>query len=147
MTITPQELQEVKDFLRVDTDFDDATIESLYIASIHKIEQYTSCVIKPREVVLDDDGEYNVFLRTASVIATIGDVQVCNELGYLRITIKNGGSCTVKYSLDKLNQVDYLLKTACKKYTYYLYENRDMYEADLPSDIQALINQCRRGLI
>lgn len=36
---------------------------------------------------------------------------------------------------------------AAYKWLTYLYENRDSYKADLPTDIQILINQYRRALI
>lgn len=143
MNITPQELQDVKDYLRVDTDFDNDVIKNLYIASIEKIEQYTSCVIKSRDITINTDGEYNIYKFPFTIVEKTGDVTVCDN----RVTIKDGGSVKINFYVDLLNGVNNILKTAALKYTYYLYENRDMYEAEIPSDIQHLVNQCRRGLI
>lgn len=39
------------------------------------------------------------------------------------------------------------LLEACYKLITYLYENRDMYENQLPTDVQMLLNQYRRAII
>jgi hypothetical protein len=54
---------------------------------------------------------------------------------------------TTGFAVEDIAQIPPPLIEAAYKWITYLYENRDSYKADLPTDIQILINQYRRALI
>lgn len=54
---------------------------------------------------------------------------------------------TLETGFADVTQIPSPLIEAAYKWTTYLYENRDSYKADLPTDIQILINQYRRAII
>jgi hypothetical protein len=54
---------------------------------------------------------------------------------------------TLTTGFSDVSKIPPPLIEAAYKWLTYLYENRDSYKADLPTDIQILINQYRRSLI
>lgn len=57
------------------------------------------------------------------------------------ITLQTG------FAIDDIGQIPPPLIEAAYKWVTYLYENRDSYKANLPTDIQILLAQYRRALI
>lgn len=73
---------------------------------------------------------------------------VLNPLKTLLYVLPNSViSLQIGFALIDIDQIPPPLIEACYKYITYLYENRDIYQAVIPTDMQLLINQYRRALI
>jgi hypothetical protein len=71
-----------------------------------------------------------------------------NSLKTLLYTLPNSAiTLTTGFALADIGKIPPPLIEAAYKWITYLYENRDSYKAELPTDIQILINQYRRSLI
>lgn len=67
----------------------------------------------------------------------------------LKLLIYTGPNCLITLQTGYANPADAPapLLEACYKLIIYLYNNRDMYSTNLPTDIQMLLNQYRRAII
>ncbi len=65
----------------------------------------------------------------------------------LRINTPYNSVITLQVGYEDPADIPGPLVEACYKLITYLYENRDTYTAQLPSDVQMLINQYRRAII
>jgi len=136
-------LEEAKEFLVIDFDDRDDEIIACIETAVDYIESYTNimlyqrakvytvigCSIEiydyPIDLPLDTKIKQNIL--SVTVFGTDGQ-EISALVGYV------GNSNTPKQ-----------LIMACKKMIIYLFENRDVYTAGLPWDIQMLINKNRRS--
>jgi hypothetical protein len=150
-------LQNARDWLVVDDNFDDTIITRLINSAVSWVEQYTcyrlyardetfittSCKtslpyfpINSKSIKLKDDTDYTATNNTYfyAALSLIVDCPIQSTImlntGYTDPT-----------------QIPSPLLEACYKLITYLYENRDAYGTQLPIDIQILINQFRRSIV
>jgi hypothetical protein len=144
-------IQQAKDYLVVEDDFFDADIERLIETAITWIEKYTDHLLYERDEVIPltscEQDIYTYPIAITSVQKDSVDQTYTTVQKALRIVVKcqtwNGSvvNATVGYAS---NPPAPLVGAAYKLLTY-LFENKDIYEATIPYDIQMLINQYRRG--
>ncbi len=136
-------LQQAKDWLRVDFDDDDDLIESLIESAEQWVENYTCHVLSPRDIVLNGTGcaqsVYEYPINTSTVVGNTYSL-------FTDFTIPNGQTAVVNVGYTSSALIPKPLITAVKKLVAYSYENRDTYTAELPTDVQVLINQYRRSV-
>lgn len=79
------------------------------------------------------------------------DVQYTTQINALKTLLYTAPNSVITlqtgFALADIGKIPPPLIEAAYKWVTYLYENRDSYKADLPTDIQILINQYRRALI
>ncbi len=136
-------LQQAKDWLRVDFDDDDDLIESLIESAEQWVETYTCHVLSPRDIVLNGTGcaqsVYQYPINTSTVVGNTYSL-------FTDFTIPTGQTATINVGYANTALIPKPLITAVKKLVNYMYENRDTYTAELPTDVQVLINQYRRSV-
>lgn len=140
-------LTEAKAYLNVQDDADDELITSLITAAVQWVEKYTDYYLYQRSVVVD--------VYTSCYTTPAFPVNSVTPAG---LTVKNypletrisglpyaGGQLTLDVGYANADNIPATLITACKKLVVYWYENRDIYMAELPMDVQMLLNQFRRS--
>lgn len=138
-------LQEAKDWLRVDDNADDTLITGLISAAESWVQTYTNHVLNPFTMTVGD-GCHEVYDFPLNVTAHSGSYEVEKRSLKSIFSVSKGSTVTISvgYATPALIPKD--LITAAKKLITYMYENRDTYSAELPTDVQVLINQYRRNI-
>lgn len=140
-------LATAKAWLRVEGNTEDAVIQLSLDAAISWVEQYTDHILVKRDIVLSD-GCHKVYAFPRVIKSSVGKYKVDGSLSSLSSTfyVPTDSSVTLTIGYNSDLEVPATLKTAVLKLTTYLYENRDAYPAEMPIDIQILINQFRRNI-
>lgn len=138
-------LQQAKDWLRIDFDEDDDLIESLIESAEQWVETYTCHVLSPRDIVLHGTGCAQSVYEYPINSVSDGVVGKSYSL-FTDFTIPSGQTATINVGYANTALIPKPLITAVKKLVNYMYENRDTYTAELPTDVQVLINQYRRSV-
>lgn len=156
MATTPLEvisLQEAKSFLEIDFPDYDKKISDLIKASIQWVENYTGYLLYARDMELYSNGcqmeiiQYPI--NTVTVENDKGDeVRYKSTRRTLKLLLTAPNESVVKLNIgfEDAEDIPQPLIEACYKLITYLYENRDAYSMGLPTDVQGLINQYRRGM-
>lgn len=137
-------LQQAKDFLVIDFPDRDAEITRHIKAAIGYIEKYTNHMLyqRPKDYVIDGCS-LEIYDYPLEVSTTVDRVHnnVLSKTYYAKSgTVLNA---TVGYS-NPDNIPEELIEAAYKLITY-LTENKDIYTAGLPWDVQMLVNKWRRS--
>jgi len=137
-------LADAKEYLVVDFPDKDKEITRHIKSAVAIVEKYTDYRLYQREISYsigrcgyDEIYDYPILFPSD----TITEQRILSSI--VRGVPGSIVTATVGYSDTTLipeNLID-----ACYKIITYLFENKDVYEADLPSDVQLLINQFRRN--
>lgn len=156
MANTPLELislQEAKNFLEIDFPDHDEQISRAIVASIQWVENYTGYCLYKRDMELYSTGcQMEIFqypINSISVENDKGDeVRYKSTRRTLKLILTAPSNSTVKLNVgfENKDDVSQPLIEACFKLITYLFENRDAYTIGLPTDVQGLLNQYRRGM-
>lgn len=137
-------LQQAKDFLVIDFPDRDAEITRHIKAAIGYIEKYTNHMLyqRPKEYVIDGCS-LEIYDYPLEVSTNVD--RVCAHVLSKTYYAKSGTvlNATVGYS-NPDNIPEELVEAAYKLITY-LTENKDIYSAGLPWDVQMLVNKWRRS--
>lgn len=149
-------LQEAKDFLRVDYQDDDAIITSNIKSAISYVEQRTNYRLFDRKEDVYGNGPFNLY-QFPIAIDSVTDGSTDEVLDassykaqyrtlrlYLDVKSCNGVKVTLSVGYTNRDQIPADLIDAVKKMVVHLYQNRDNYQADIPSDIYMLIQPFMR---
>lgn len=131
----------------------DTEITRLIKTAIALVEKYTDHYLYEREITIDltcshtnitkypfelvsvkrdtDDLTYNIYQKVLSINL------VCYDW--------KDGVITANVGYDDVTDIPQPLVSAAYKIITYLFENKDAYTAELPLDIQMMINQYRRS--
>lgn len=136
-------LQSAKDFLVVDYDDRDQEITRHIKAAVAWIERYTKVMLYQRDKTYTLNGcsleIYDFPLTISGDWKTKGNVLSTTVYG------QAGDSFTASVGYDTADSVPTPLIEAAYKLILYLFENKDVYTAVLPMDVQVLVNQYRRS--
>jgi hypothetical protein len=147
-------LQSAKDNLAIDyTDYD-ARITNLIKAAVDWVETYTGWYLYQRDLTIYSTS-YNTKISAYPVVLgevknSKGDVVIVTPQYYgLYFTIccppQSSIKLTVGFAQADLDQIPGTMIEAANKLIVYMFENKDMYGTQLPTDIQILLNQFRRS--
>lgn len=138
-------LSEAKAWLNVNETFtaDDTLIQGCIDSAEQWVSKYTNHVLGQSELVISKYTE--IYDYPVVVDSATGDYNL--ETCSLKTVVcpERGVDVTVTVGYSDLSDVPAPLVTGAKKFITYLYENRDIYPAELPFDVQILINQYRRN--
>lgn len=151
-------VNDVNSWLSLDLDpedvYADREIQRLIKTAIDWVENYTSHLFYERQKVVANskcDQSFAWYPIKTIMVTTQTDEAVTFKTyaqpTKLRVTCPYDSKITLTAGYATPADIPGPLVDACYKLITYLYENRDMYTAQLPSDVQVLINQYRRALI
>lgn len=137
-------LAQAKDFLVIDYPDRDAEIERHIKSAIAYIEKYTNVMMYNREK------SYTMYGCSTEVYdfpITLDDTTIKTHQNVLSLTVygKSGTAFSANVGYSDVNNIPPDLIEAAYKLIVYLTENKDIYTAGLPMDIQLLINKHRRS--
>lgn len=149
-------IEQAKRWLQLDDVEDDdldIEIEGLITAAIDWVENYTSYRLWQRSISLPNSKCDQKIALYPVTVTSIKDKDN-NDVEYktyvmptkLRIRCPLNSIINLTVGFDTPADIPQPLIEAAKKWIVYMYENRDIYEAQLPNDIQMLINQYRRAI-
>lgn len=137
-------LADAKEFLVVDFDDRDAEITRHIKSAIGFVERYTNHMLYERPKTYTMIGcslEIYDYPLTVSTVVTRRHVNVLSTTFYA----KEGTELAAVVGYASVDTIPSELIDAAKKMILYLFENRDIYTADLPWDLQMLMNPWRRS--
>lgn len=144
-------IQQARDWLSAT---DDDGLDRLIKAAIDWVENYTSYRLYERtEIIPNSRCEQSIAWYPITVSSvTYQDSSIAKYEKYIlptKLKIRCPWNSVITLTVGYANPADIPgpLVEACYKLITYLYENRDTYQATLPTDVQMLINQYRRALI
>lgn len=144
-------VQQARDWLSA---VEDDGLDRLIKAAIDWVENYTSYRLYQRtETIPNSKCEQSIAWYPINVTSvTYQDASMAKYEKYVlptKLKIKCPWNSIITLQTGYANPADIPgpLVEACYKLITYLYENRDTYQATLPTDVQMLINQYRRALI
>lgn len=137
-------LEDAKDFLVVDYPDRDVEISRHIKSAIGFIETYTNVIMYERQTV---------YLMTSNcrdiydAPIKFADPTIKTKQNILSVTVfgKQNDIIDAIIGYDDVTKVPGELIEAAYKMIQYLFENKDIYSASLPWDIQVLINKKRRS--
>lgn len=139
-------LEQAKDHLVVDYPDRDAEIERHIKTAIGFIEKYTNIMMYEREVTYRLNGcGVEIYDYPFQFVSLIPASRVRNNA--LSITVYGERDEVITATVGYSNVADVpapLIEAAYKMITY-LFENKDIYSAGLPWDVQMLLNPYRRS--
>jgi|GEM_PF-3501288 len=144
-------LEEAKTALVVDFPDQNDFITRLIQTAVARVEQYTCYALYARDIEIYSNCYRDNTLSTYPIEIT----GVTKDGSATEYTVGKGALktyvCCAPYSTiaatigyTDRTEIPAPLIDACYKIITYLYENRDAYAAQLPSDVQMLLNQYRR---
>lgn len=137
-------LADAKEFLVVDFPDKDVEITRHIKSAVSMVEQYTCYRLYQRDAIYNFDRCGHTEIYDYPISFPTGTVIKQRVLSVIVSGASNGSiNAIVGYSdptLIPANLID-----AAYKIITYLFENKDIYYANLPSDIQILLNQWRRS--
>jgi uncharacterized phiE125 gp8 family phage protein len=159
-------LASAKNWLSIDDNDSDADITRLIKTAIAWVETYTCYRLWQRQEVVTAFGETTFLSQYPVAIDSVKNSLGADQTYYTRQyatklkittgytpnftlepTYNSQNTITLTVGYDDVTKIPNPLIDACYKLITYLFENRDAYQAALPSDVQILINQYRRALI
>jgi hypothetical protein len=132
----------------------DAEIETLIKTAVSLVEKYTDYRLYEREETFVTYGcktEISAYPVTIDSVVDEDDAAVTyTERVYplsLVLTAPKDSTVTmtVGYAEADIANIPQNLIQACYKWVTYLFENKDIYEVNMPLDVQLLLNQSRRS--
>ena len=138
-------LAEAKDELKVDQSdtFHDSLITRLIHTAVALIEKRTQHMLYPRTELRRIKSGYELYDYPATVDSFVSGIDYTQEDYSLYSTLyfSSTGSEVVSLTLGYATkeEVPAPLLEACYKLLTYLFDHRDAYKADLPSDIYLII--------
>lgn len=133
---------------------DDEGLERLIKTAVEWVERYTSYRLYERtETIANSRCEQSIALYPITVTSvTYQDLSAAKYEKYVlptKLKIKCPWNSVITLTVGYADAADIPgpLVDACYKLITYLYENRDMYQVGMPTDVQMLINQYRRAII
>lgn len=146
-------VRQAKKWLNVDFDEDDELIENIIKAAVDYVERYTYYRLYQRtETVTSLGYETSLYQYPLSVTGAVdskgAEVKYTFKQGVNRVYLYapcgtvftlNTGYATADDAAPALLQGAYKLIT-------YMYENRDLYPVNMPTDFQMIVNPYRRRL-
>jgi hypothetical protein len=137
-------LADAKEFLVVDFPDKDTEITRHIKSAVSIVERYTCYNLYQRDIVyqIGRCGRTEVYdYPVAFPNGTVTEARV------LSVILKGSANSTVNATTGytDVTQIPENLIDACYKLITYLFENKDVYEANLPGDVQLMINQFRRS--
>lgn len=150
-------IAQAKSWLELD-DADDTDLNTeitgLIKAAVAWVEMYTSHRLWERDVVIVNSkceqsvGWYPITIKTVKNTSN-EDVEYKTYVmpTKLRIRCPYNSTITVTVGYASAAEIPGPLIEAAKKIITYLYENRDIYGSQQPTDVQMLINQYRRAIM
>ncbi|PTX14453.1 gp6-like head-tail connector protein [Pontibacter mucosus] len=141
-------LEEAKAHLAVDFPAHDMLITRLIHTAVALIEKRTQHMLYEREETRRIKSGYELYDYPATV-DTLGDgldYQAEEHAGYTRLYFGSTRPEVVTLTLGyaEKEQVPEPLISACYKLLTYLFEHRDTYQAELPSDVYLMIRPYQR---
>lgn len=137
-------LEQAKEFLVVDFPDRDAEITRHIKSAISYVEQYTNIMTysRPRSYNLT-----GCSLEIYDYPIAFSDAELRTRENILSVTVsgKSGDVVSATVGYTDITLVPQELIEAAYKIITYLFENRDIYLADLPWDVQMLLNPLRRS--
>jgi hypothetical protein len=139
-------LAEAKAELKVDFDANDALITRLIHTAVALIEQRTNHMLYPRTELRRVRNGYELYDYPATVSNLVsGNAYTLDERsGYSVFELSTSEVATLELGYATKEEVPAPLIEACYKLITYLYEHRDAYKAEIPSDIYLLIRPFQR---
>lgn len=137
-------LEQAKEFLVVDFDDRDAEITRHIKSAIGYVETYTNVMLYSRTKSYVLTG-CSLEIYDAPITFVTADLKTRQNV--LSVTVIGQANDTVNATVgySDVNDVPGQLIEAAYKLLTYLFENRDIYSAGLPWDVQMLLNQWRRS--
>lgn len=132
-------LEDVKAFVNVDFDDYNAQLTRHINSAVSFIEKYTNVMLYNRNVTYTLNGcSLEIYDAPFAFIGT----EPKHKQNALSITVygTSGDVISASIGYNSLAEVPGELVEACYKVVLYLFENRDIYTAGLPWDLQLLIN-------
>lgn len=132
-------LEDVKAFVNVDFDDYNAQLTRHINSAVSFIEKYTNVMLYNRNVTYTLRGcSMEIYDSPFAFIGTAPK----NRENALSITVygEKGDVISASVGYSSVDDVPPELIEACYKMVLYLFENRDIYTAGLPWDLQVLIN-------
>lgn len=137
-------LEQAKEFLVVDFPDRDAEITRHIKSAISYVEQYTNIMTYSRARNYRLTG---CSLEIYDYPITFADASLVTRENILSVTVhgKSGDVVAATVGYTDITLIPSELTEAAYKIITYLFENRDIYSAQLPWDVQMLINPLRRS--
>lgn len=126
-------------------ELDDDLIEQYIDSAIDWIRTYTGYALSEDRVTVyaNHCGQVDTCLYPFSVTDT--NIKVIRRATSAILSGKPNEPITMTIGVWGNEKPPQQLIAGCYKLITYMYENRDMYPVTLPTDVQMLINQCRRS--
>lgn len=137
-------LEQAKEFLVVDFDDRDAEITRHIKSAIGYVEKYTNYMLYERAITYTIQGCSLEIYDYPLMVSTQVDRVYVNVLSTTYYG-KSGTVLTATVGYTNVDLVPEQLIEAAYKILTYLFENKDIYTAGLPWDVQMLLNQYRRS--
>lgn len=137
-----------KQYMRIDPDYtaEDELIQLMIDAAENMVEVYTSHVLTQRDYILIGAGcEQDIFLYPIAEIAE--GVKHYTHALYTSFDLRRDQSTTFKVGYANYKDIPKQLITAVLKQVTYQFENRDVYESALHTDVKVMIDQLRRAIV
>lgn len=137
-------LEQAKEFLVVDFPDRDAEITRHIKSAISYVEKYTNVMTysRPREYTLTG---CSIEIYDAPISFVTTGLRLKQEVLSVIVSGKSGDVVEATVGYTDLTEIPPDLISAALILITYLYENKGLYPAELPWDIQILINQLRRS--
>lgn len=131
-------LSDLKDYLNIDFNQDDAKLTRKLNAAIRIVERYTNLSLVAKTVSIRGSRRGVVFFGSP-IISITGATDTCYNDMSVTIYAKDGDTVTIQLGeVDEPNLGEAILRIAAT-----LYEGIEISEVTLPLDVQLLINQFR----
>lgn len=140
-------LQNAKDFLVIDFPDRDPEIERHIKAAVSFVEKYTCHILYQRPASYQVTGKNDCYVEIYEYPITFTDTTIkkVNEILSVKVYVKSGVQVLTTIGYATVDLIPTELVEACYKLIQYLTENKDIYGANLPWDIQMMINKYRRS--
>lgn len=144
-------LEQAKEFLVVDFDDRDAEITRHIKSAIGYVETYTNHMLYSRAKVYTILGSSGCTSRGSIEIydypITVNTTVSMTTHNVLSITLFGTANQAINTTVgyNSVNDIPGQILEAAYKLITYLFENKDIYSAGLPWDVQLLLNQWRRS--
>jgi len=146
-------LQEAKDLLKVDFADDDAFITSLIHTAVALVEQRTNHYLYQRAITVDARHSHEVYAYPFEIVSvTDKDLTALTYTAHpyslmTRICLSGYyGHYLLRLNVGYAEKADIPapLLTAVERLMTYLYMHRDIQKAEMPSDVQLMLQPYRR---
>jgi len=137
-------LVEAKESLVVDYSDRDVEIQRYIKTAVQLVERTTNHLLYNRSISYTIPG--CGYLEIYDYPISIDPEDVTLHQNVLSVTVKGKSDMVVLATAGyQTTDIPSPLKDACLKIILYLFENKDIYEANLPFDIQLMLNPYKRS--